>query len=203
MKTKQPPEARPRAEEDLSRNQTHPQRPAGEGGYPGELTLYHPNRKGTGSALRLQFRLNRQTGDRYNCFFLEMARQVEGSTPAGGGGSAPARFDWRRRTTVKLGFADVCRLLAVLEGKASEVGGNGLYHQTTKANTLIAFRRMTEPEGYYLAVSRKTSDGAGNSRCHILLSEAEGIGLRCLFQFGLFFMTFHADLFTFHRKERP
>jgi hypothetical protein len=165
------------------------------GGYPGEMIIYHPNRKGTGAALRLQFRLNRKNGDRYDCFFLELAPQAATVAAADAPGS-PARFDWANRVTVKLGFSDVCRLLAVLEGKSREVGGNGLYHQTPKANTLIVFRRGDEQEGYFLALSRKRSNGESGGRTHILLSEAEGIGMRCLFQSGLFFMTFYADLFS-------
>jgi hypothetical protein len=71
-----------------------------------------------------------------------------------------------------------------------------LYHQTNDVSTLIAFRRALERPGYFLAVSRKQNGGAHLFKGHILLTEAEGIGLRCIFQTGLFFMAFHASLPT-------
>jgi hypothetical protein len=144
--------------------------------------------------MRLDLRLRETEEDRYDCFFLELAHQrpADAARPSGG----PAAFDWEHKATVKLGFADVCALLAVLEGAQSAVGdqGNGLYHQTDDVSTLIAFRRTTERPGYFLGLSRKRNGGEHLFKGHILLSEAEGIGLRCLFQTGLFYMTFHANL---------
>lgn len=168
--------------------------------FPGALTLYHPNRNGSGSAMQLELRLREVEGDRYDCFFLELAHQrpQEPSRPSGG----PAAFDWEHKATVKLGFVDVCALLAVLEGVQPAVGdqGNGLYHQTDDVSTLIAFRKTTERPGFFLGLSRKRNGGAHLFKGHILLSQAEGIGLRCLFQTGLFYMTYHASL---HSRRAP
>lgn len=159
--------------------------------YPGALTLYHPNRKGTGGAMRLELRLRGRETGRYDCFFLELAHQ----RPPRPGGQTAA-FDWENKATVKLGFVDVCALLAVLEGVQPAVGnqGNGLYHQTEDVSTLIAFRRTTERPGYFLGVSRKRNGGDHIFKGHFLVSVQEGIGLRCLLQSGLFFMTYLASL---------
>lgn len=163
------------------------------------ITLYHPNGRGTGSALRLEPRINREGEDRYNCFFLEMAAQKQVADRKGGG-SDYATFDWDRRITVKLGFADICELLAVLEGKAEHVGGErkGLFHATGAGNTIIGFARDAERGGYHLSLSRKLKGDAEPRRIGIGLGEAEAVGLRCLFQTGLFFVTFPSAL-----KRRP
>ncbi len=160
--------------------------------YPGRLTFYHPNAKGTGAAARFELRLSASAEDRYDCFFLEMARQ---SAAAGAGG--PAQFDWAKRATVKLDFADVCELLLVLEGRKERAGGangNGIYHQIGETTTLIELRRDAERSGYVLGVSRKTKKGDPVFRAQILLTEAEALGLRCVFQTGLFFLVFHENL---------
>ncbi len=164
--------------------------------FPGALTFYHPNGKGTGAAARLELRLNGPGEERYDCFFLELAKQKTVANRRSGEGFAT--FDWENKVTVKLGFLDVCALLAVLEGGRDQVGenGNGLYHQTNDISTLIAFRRAPERPGYFLAVSRKQNGGAQLFKGHILLTDAEGLGLRCVFQTGLFFMAYHSSLRT-------
>ena len=161
----------------------------------GALNLYHPNSKGTGSAIQLELRMNRGDEERYNCFFLEMAQQ---KTPATGGREArvPATFDWATKATVKLDFLDVCELLSVLEGRAEQAGGqrNGIYHEAGANNTIIALKKSTGESGFYLGLSRKSKQGNQVFKGHILLSEAEALGLRCIFQAGLFFMTFNPSL---------
>jgi hypothetical protein len=162
----------------------------------GRLVLYHANATGTGMAVRFEMRLNREGEDRYDCFFLEMAHQQKAEANASGGG-ATGRFDWERKATVKLDFADLCEFLLVLEGRRDAAGGkNGLYHQVPGASTLIAFKRTAEPDGnrYLIGVSKKAKDGAQIFKGHIVLSEAEALGLRCILQTGLFFLTFNSSL---------
>ena len=159
--------------------------------YAPHLTLYHPTGSGTGAALQLELRLNRAGEDRYDCFFLDMAAQK--SAPGRDGDKrVPATFDWENKMTVKLDFADICELLMVLEGRADRAGGqrNGLYHENGKSSTVISFQKNTEKAGYFLGLSRKAKEGGQVTRVQIVLGEPEAIGLRCLFQTGLFFMTF-------------
>jgi len=163
------------------------------------ISFYHPNSKGSGSALRLEPRLNRDDDDRYNCFFIEMAAQ---KTPAvrEQGRVTPATFDWSKKITVKLNFLDIAEMLTVLEGRADKIGGerSGLFHASGSMNTLISLQRNQETRTYYFALSckRKASDPA--QKIGIVLSETEATGLRCLFQTGLFFVTFSSLL-----RERP
>lgn len=158
--------------------------------YPGRLGFYHPNGKGTGAAVRLELRLNRQREDRYGCFFLEVARQR--TVGRGSGPASRATFDWEHKATVKLGFLDICALLRVLEGEVERLGpeGKGLYHQNGATNTLITLQRSANRAGFYLGISRKESSSAEPMKAGILLSDIEALGLRCVFRDGLFPMVF-------------
>lgn len=163
--------------------------------YPQKMTLYHPNSAGTGAAMQLEPRLNRHADDHYNCFFLEMAPQ---RTAAARDGQkiVPASFDWANKLTVKLDFADICEILSVLEGRIARLGEpkNGLFHKSGNASTIIALQKA-DKGGYFLSLSKKSGDSAVAVRVNMTLSEAEAIGLRAIFQTGLFFITFHGQLF--------
>ena len=160
--------------------------------YGRRLTFYHPNANVTGAAIQLELRLNRPGEDRYDCFFLEMALQ---KTARGAGGHPAATFDWAAKVTVKLDFTDICEFLRVLEGKTEQAGGpRGIYHEAGAANTLIGLRHSAEPPGYALDISRKEKAGEVVFKGHILLTEAEGVGLRCVFQSALFYLAFHGSL---------
>ena len=162
-----------------------------------KLAFYHPNSTGTGAALQLEPRVNRREGDRYNCFFMDMAAQKT-APGCDGGRRVPATFDWEHKLTVKLEFADICELLTVLDGCSERAGGqrNGLYHENSKASTVITFQRSADKGGYLLGLSRKDKTGGQQPfRIHMVLTEGEAIGLRSVFQIGLFLVTFHAHLF--------
>lgn len=163
------------------------------------LGFYHQNNRGTGAAMRLEPRVNRDDTDRYNCFFVEMAAQ-KSTARREAGGVAPATFDWANKITVKLNFMDIAELLTVLEGRALRVGGDrsGLFHANGASNTLISFQRNAEQGTYYFALSCKRTKDDTPQKMGIMLSEAEATGLRCLFQTGLFFLTFSSLL-----RERP
>ena len=167
-----------------------------------ELSLYHPNNTGTGAALALEPRVNRRPDDRFNCFFMTMAAQK--TVAADDRIKTPATFNWENKLTVKLGFADICEILAVLEGKSEKVGGarNGLYHDNGQASAVITFQRNTERGGYFVGLSRKDKNGGQLTRVSMALSEAEALGLRHIFQAGLFFVTFHTHLFGGMSSDR-
>lgn len=170
--------------------------------YSDRLAIYHANGKGTGAAVQLEPRLNQQPGDRYNCFFLEMARQKTVAS-RGDGGSAHATFDWEQKITVKLDFTDVSALLSVLEGVTDHVGDRreALYHQNGSANTMIRFSRR-ESGGVALSLSRKRAGDDQASRIGTVLSQDEAVGLRCILRMGLFFITFPGIAGGMGRVER-
>jgi hypothetical protein len=168
------------------------------------ICFYHPSSKGSGSAMRLEPRLNRADHDRYNCFFLEMAAQ---KTPVRreAGRLTPATFDWSSKITVKLNFMDIAEMLTVLEGRTPKVGGdrNGLYHASGGGNTLISFQRHAESGVFYLAVSCKRRDDIEPRKIGIALNEAEAVGLRCILQTGLFYVSFPGLVRDTGRRVSP
>jgi hypothetical protein len=163
--------------------------------YREKLSLYHPNSAGNGAALQLEPRLNRTDADRYNCFFLEMAPQRSVASRTNNR-QEPASFDWARKLTVKLDFADICEILAVFEGRVDKLGGqrNGLFHKSGNATTIISLQKA-ERGGYFLGLSKKTTTDESAARVNITLTDAEVVGLRTILQTGLFFITFHSHLF--------
>ena len=122
-------------------------------------------------------------------FFLEMAAQ-RSVARRGADGFEPACFDWENKITAKLGFQDLCHVLAVLEGKAEFAGGkrDGLYHRNGRGTTVIRFRRG-ENGGYLVGLSRKGNDEEEAQRIGTVLSEAEAVGLRHVLALGLYFMS--------------
>ncbi len=159
------------------------------------ICFYHATAKGTGSALRIEPKISRREGDRYNCFFLEMAAQKTAAS-RDGAMKKHATFDWENKITVRMDFTDLCELLTVLEGRADKVGGerNGLYHASGNGNTLITFQRNKETRTYFLSLSRKNKGDENARKISITLSEVEATGLRCVLQTGLFFVSFFAAL---------
>lgn len=162
--------------------------------YPQKLAFYHPNSAGNGVAMQLEPRFNRLEKDRYNCFFLEMASQKTGAGRSGDK-RVPATFDWEKKLAAKLDFTDICELLAVFEGRQDKVGGQkgGLFHQNGQGSTVISLQKA-EKGGYYIGLSKKNGEAAA-VRVSMLISEAEAIGLRSVFQSSLFFLSFHSHIF--------
>lgn len=145
--------------------------------------------------MQLEPKVNRTEADHYNCFFLEMAPQ-KAFVSQDSGKKVLASFDWENKLTVKLDFADICEFLAVLEGRIERVGGqkNGIFHRNSKGCTVIGLQRNADKGGFYLGLSRKDNDTGRLTRVSMLLSEPEASGLRAIFQTGMFFIIFSADV---------
>lgn len=155
----------------------------------GRIAFYHANGKGTGAALRFEFKP--PEGRRNGCFFMEMAQQK--TTGSGGHGRRPpSTFDWESKATVKLSFMDTCEFLAVLQLKQPSLGANGkgLYHVNGDKDTIIAMRTNTERKGYTIGISRKSKQGEQIFKGHFVLSPTEAIGLEAIFSAALFHMAF-------------
>ena len=156
----------------------------------GKLGIYHPNKSCNGSAARIELRPARRGRDGY--IFVEVASQktcpqfINGDT-------IPATFNWDSRLGIKLGFSDVCSILAVLEGRLAAAGGDkGMFHQTRDTNTMINFKRVEQPfVGYSLEISRKSAAANDPVRLRITFAEAEGCGLRQIFSAAVFHLCFY------------
>lgn len=168
-----------------------------------KLALYHPNSMGNGAAMQLEPRLNRTSTDRYNCFFMEMAAQRSVAVQTSER-ETPASFDWANKLTVKLDFADVCEILTVLEGRVDKLGGqrSGLFHKSSSASTIISLQKA-DRGGFFLGLSKKDTGSESSTRIVITLTEAEAIGLRSIFQTGLFFIMYHSHIFQQEMEPSP
>jgi len=104
-----------------------------------EYTIYKPNSRGTGAAIR--FTLNREK----SAMFLEAAPQT-----------GDRQFDWENKLIMKWGLGDIGNTLSVLQGRQSSTK---LFHQTEKGNSTFELATQDGPERapYMLAFSRQNA----------------------------------------------
>lgn len=138
-------------------------------------TCCHPNGKGTGSSVR--FELHPAHGFVEGSIFVTFASQKTVGANVNGERVMPT-FDWDNRITVRLSINEVAQMLEVFRGyRESICDGNGLFHKTAKANTVITLEHRLEPApGYLFAVSRRSPEGERH-RIGVLLSMTEAIVL--------------------------
>ena len=139
------------------------------------LTMYHPNAKGTGSALKLE--LHPAHDDTAGSIMATIATQL---TTGNCIGSVPVypQFDWEGAITVKLDFTDISKMLQVFRGECESLeDGRGLFHLSTRGTTKIMLRHIVEPiHGYMIEVYRTMRD-SDDSNARIFLSPSEALGL--------------------------
>lgn len=136
-------------------------------------TIYHPNARGTGSAVRLAlYPAHERTAAGF--IRLELAKQktavsVTSETPA---------FDWGNAIVAKLCVSDLAQMLMVFRGHQESIAdGKGLFHRTATANAVIKFSHVIEPRpGYLFSVSSKPFDGELKD-AYIMLRMEEAIWL--------------------------
>lgn len=145
--------------------------------YRPNFAIYHPNGKGTGCALRMTLHPAHDRRDGY--IMLELATQRTVGDRRAAIPKFPT-FDWENRLVVKLGFADLCKMLQVLRGENGALEeGKGLYHRSARYATRIVLRRLTEPiQGYSLEIYRNSADKSDADRnARIVLSPWEALGI--------------------------
>ena len=100
-------------------------------------------------------------------------------------------FNWEERITIRLSVNEVAEMLEVFRGYREKLAdGNGIYHRTAKANTIITLEHRMEPvPGYLFCVSRKSAEG-GLKRLGVLLSMKETLVLAESFSGALLYMAF-------------
>ena len=120
--------------------------------------FYHPNGKGTGSALQLE--LHPAHEDTEGSVFLTMAPQRTIGMRTADDTVHPT-FDWRNAVCLKLDLMDLAQVLQVLRGvQESLADGTGLFHRSSNASAIIKFEHRIEPvPGYLLDVSKKPLTG--------------------------------------------
>ena len=146
------------------------------GQYRPNLTFYHPNAKGTGSAVSMNLHPAHDRVD--GSIMMRVANQMTVGNRMGPNPVYP-RFDWENSINVKLDFNDLCKMLQVLRGECESIDGDhGLYHRSPAGATSIRLRHLLEPvQGYSLEVYRTPKSGDNEQRAHVLFSAAESLGL--------------------------
>jgi hypothetical protein len=114
-----------------------------------EYTLYKPNKKGTGSAVKFNIHKSGKFA------FMKIARQ---NAPMG----SSTMFGWDDESAinVKLGTNDLGSMYAVLRGIVPTIK---LFHQTDRDNKIIEIKDVPDRGGYSLSVSHKIGGGESNS----------------------------------------
>ena len=141
-----------------------------------KLTFYHPNAKGTGSAI--EFELHPAHDDTAGSIFARIARQkTVGSND--NGTRTFATFDWSNSITVKLDISDLSNMMMVFRGIQESINnGKGLLHNSAKGLTIISLDHRIEPTtGYWLNISRKSANGSDHIGIGFLLKPAEAMTL--------------------------
>jgi len=141
------------------------------------LSFYHANPKGTGSAI--QMNLHPAHDDTDGCIMLKMANQM---TVGNRQGPNPtySRFDWENAMTVKLDFSDLTQILQVLRGECESINeGKGLYHVSSRGSASIRLSHLVDPvAGYMLDICRRGAGGSEDeNRGRMLLNASEALGL--------------------------
>ena len=148
----------------------------------------HPNAKGTGCTVK--FEMHPAHGYVEGSLFATFAAQKTAGQMEGGRRILPT-FDWENRITVRLSVNEVAAMLEVLRGYCEKMSdGNGLFHRTPKANTVITLEHRLEPSpGFLFAVSRKPVEGTPR-RMGLLLSMKEALVLSEALGGAMLYMAF-------------
>lgn len=116
--------------------------------YNPSLAFYHPNPKGTGSAIK--FELKPAQADSEGAIMVTGVNQLtigdmRGRTPI------YPRFNWDDRIVVKLGFSDLSKILQVLRGEYEALNdGQGICHTSMGCNTRINLMHTTDIDSEYV-----------------------------------------------------
>lgn len=153
-----------------------------EGEFRPKFSVYHPNGKCTGCALKME--LLPAHGDTDGCIMMSLAAQKTVGDLRGAIKKFPT-FDWEKRICVKLDFADICKILQVFRGECETLeDGKGLYHRSARFTTRIVLRHLTEPvQGYSLEVYRDRSGLSDESQSvHLVMNTWEALGVSLAFE---------------------
>ena len=150
--------------------------------------FYHPNGKGTGSALQLE--LHPAHEDTEGSVFLTMAPQRTIGMRTADDTIHPT-FDWRNAVCLKLDLMDLAQILQVLRGvQESLADGKGLFHRSSNASAIIKFEHRIEPvPGYLLDVSKKPLTG-DLLRVNFFFRPAEAFACALMLEQALVYVAF-------------
>lgn len=149
-----------------------------------KFTIYHPNAKGTGSALTLipciADAVDREEGH----IILGIALQTSTGNRGEGKPTYP-RFEWDKQISVRLDPVEVMEIIRVFKGEQESINdGKGLYDQ--RGHSALDVRNRIDPVPNYAVTLTTTEEGGARATRGINLSpsEAETICLALTYAMG-------------------
>lgn len=157
--------------------------------YNPSLAFFHPNPKGTGSAVK--FELKPASSNHEGVIMVTCMNQM---TIGDLRGQAPIypRFNWEERLVIKLGFADLSKILQVLRGEMEALNdGQGICHTAMGCNTRIGLKHSMAPESdYILELYRSWNNKAENRTFRIGFKSYEAVGIEAAITGAMVFISF-------------
>lgn len=140
------------------------------------LTMYHPNGKGTGSALRLELHPAHDETD--GSVFIRFAPQKAVSTATGEACTYPT-FDWENAITARLAICEIAEVMQVFNGCAESLAdGRGFFHRFERAVLAFRMEHLVEPcPGYRLEANRRVIDTDETQTAVIMLTPTEAYAI--------------------------
>ncbi len=163
------------------------------------FSFFHANARGTGCMLTLE--LHPAYGLSEGCIMMTLASQLTVGDRRGPNPVYPT-FDMDNRITVKLGFADLTRMLQVFRGECETIDDDrGLFHRAARFATRVTLRHRLEPvPGYAIDVFRS---GEGEDRhAGIVLTPAEALGVAKAVEASLGVLCFGIPMVTEYERRQ-
>lgn len=157
--------------------------------YSPALAFFHPNPKGTGSAIKFELKpaLPNQDGA---IMVTGMNQQTIGDLR----GLTPVfpKFNWEDRIVVKLDFTDLSKMLEVLRGSRESLNdGAGICHTVLGCNTRISLTHSTLVDSEYVfEMYRCWNNKKGERSFRIVFESFEAIGIEAAITGAMIFVSF-------------
>lgn len=149
-----------------------------------KYTIYHPNAKGTGSALSLSPHIANAMDREEGHIILGIALQTSTGNEVDGKPTFP-RFAWDKQITVRLDPVDVMEIIRVIKGEQETINdGKGLWSRRDKC--AVEVRHLIAPVPHFALTFTTTEQNGGKTTCGINLTppEAETICLALTYAMG-------------------
>lgn len=140
-----------------------------------KLALYHPNAKGTGSAIILE--LYPATMNEDGHILCVFANQLTVGNPTGAN-LTYSTFDWDNSLWVWLDFKDLCHILQVFRGECESINdGRGLFKYCGDVINIVHLEHRVDPiPCYQLSITQRNKNGDDDRR-YFVITPAESLGI--------------------------
>lgn len=157
--------------------------------YSPALAFFHPNPKGTGSAIK--FELKPASANQEGAIMVTgMNQQTIGDLR--GQNPVYPKFNWDNRIVVKLGFTDLSKMLEVLRGVRESLNdGAGICHTVLGCNTRISLTHSTLVDSEYVfELYRYWNNKEEERSFRIVFESFEAIGIEAAITGAMIFVSF-------------